>query len=188
MEAEDMGGLPVGATMKEAGRCLNCGCVAVNSSDMAPALVALDARIKTNKRRINADEFFTVAGNSSTILDDDEIVTDIEIPKTGSATYGSFIKFAIRKSIDFPIVNCAVNITSEGNKVKSARICLNAVYTTPYRVTGAEEYLVGKAINETTAEKAGEAAIASACALVDSKYKVQIAKTLVKRAILACKS
>jgi len=85
-------------------------------------------------------------------------------------------------------VNCAVNITSEGNKVKSARICLNAVYTTPYRVTGAEEYLVGKAINETTAEKAGEAAIASACALVDSKYKVQIAKTLVKRAILACKS
>ncbi len=78
---EDIGGLPAEATMKEAGRCLNCGCVAVNSSDMAPALVALDARIKTNKRRINADEFFIVAGNSSTVLDDDEIVTDIEIPE-----------------------------------------------------------------------------------------------------------
>lgn len=188
IRVEDVKGLKGQEMAAEANRCLNCGCVAANSSDIAPALVALDARIMTSKRVIKADEFFTVAGNSSTVLDTDEIVTEIEIPKTGSTTRGCFLKFAIRKSIDFPIVNCAVTISSEGDKVKSARICLNSVYTTPYRATGAEEYLVGKAINDATAEKAGAAAVVPACPLADSKYKVQIAKTLVKRAILACKS
>ncbi len=185
---EDVAGLKNKEITAEANRCLNCGCVAGNSSDIAPALIALDARIETSKRVIKADDFFTVAGDNSTVLDTDEIVTGIEIPKTGSNTRGCFIKYAIRKSIDFPIVNCAVTINSEGGKVKSARVCLNSVYTTPYRATRAEEYLVGKAINEATAGKAGEAAVASACPLADSKYKVQIAKTLVKRAILACKS
>jgi CO/xanthine dehydrogenase FAD-binding subunit len=188
IHTEDVRGLKSKETAAEANRCLNCGCVAVNSSDMAPALVALDARIKTTKRLIEAGAFFMVSGNNNTILDDDEIITEIEIPKTGPETLSSFIIFAIWKSIDFPIVNCAAAISSEDGKVKSARICLNSVYTTPYRAAAAEEYLIGKAINEAAAEKAGEAAVASACPLADSKYKVQITKTLIKRAILACRS
>ena len=120
-------------------------------------------------------------------MEDDEIVTEITIPKPKNGTKGVFSKFAIRKSIDFPIVNCAAVIESEEGKVKSARICLNSVYTMPYRATLAEEFLAGKPINNANAEKAAEAAVASACAVNDSKYKVQIAKTLVKRAILACK-
>jgi NADPH-dependent glutamate synthase beta subunit-like oxidoreductase len=184
---EDISGLKAKDALIEANRCLNCSCVAVNSSDIAPVLVALEARIKTSKRVIKADEFFTVAGDNNTVLDHDEIVTEIEVPENGTGTRSNFIKFAIRKSIDFPIVNCAVAIHRENGKVQSARICLNSVYTMPYRATVAEEYLTGKAINETTAESAGESAVASACTLSDSKYKLQIAKTLVKRAILACK-
>ena len=154
-----------------------------------PVLIALNATIKTTRREISGDDFFSLAKDKTTVLEDDEIVTGITIPKPRNRTKGVFIyfKFAIRKSIDFPIVNCAVAIESEEGKVESTRICLNSVYTIPYRATLAEEFLAGKPINNANAEKAAEAAVASACAVNDSKYKVQIAKTLVKRAIMACK-
>jgi len=67
-----------------------------------------------------------------------------------------------------------------------ARICLNAVYNKPYRATAAESSIKGQTISDATADAAGTAAVASAVALADNKYKIQIAKTMVKRAILAC--
>ena len=161
-------------------------CLAVNPSDTAPALVALNATIKTTKRDIPAEEFWAVAVPGSTVLDADEIVTEIVIPEFSGKS--SFIKFALRKSIDFPVVNCATAIANG-----QARICLNAVYNSPYRATAAEETINGKTIDETTAEAAGAAAVAKAMAMPangmnpGSKWKVQIAKTLVKRTILNCK-
>ena len=122
---------------------------------MAPALIALEAKIKTTKRVIEAEKFFTVAGDKTTVLDDDEIVTEIEVPTPGAGTKSKFIKFALRKSIDFPIVNCAAAIESERGVVKAARICLNAVYNQPYRATRAEEYIIGKSIDDSSAEECG---------------------------------
>ena len=96
---------------------------------------------------------------------------------------GAFIKFAIRKSIDFPIVNCAAMVGR-----KDARICLNAVHNKPYRVLKSEEVIKGRSINEKNADAAGAAAISKARALPGdkNKWKIQIARTMVKRAILAC--
>jgi len=122
-----------------------------------------------------------------TVLDDDEIVAEIQVPTPNAGTKSRFIKFALRKSIDFPIVNCAAAIESEGGVVKAASICLNAVYNNPYRATKAEEYIRGKSIDDSSAEGAADAAITDACPLTNNRYKIQIAKTLVKRAILACK-
>ena len=163
------------------------GCVAVHPSDTAPALVALDASIRTSKRTIKAENFFRVDVSKTTVLDDDEIVTEIQIPTPVKDARSAFLKFALRKSIDFPIVNCAVMVASSKGKVEKARICLNAVYVTPYRAFKAEEAMLGKALNEATAEAAGEAAIEGAKPLKDNAYMVQIAKVLVKRAVLACK-
>lgn len=159
------------------------GCMAVNPSDTAPALVALDAKIKTNKRLIEAEKFWDMVKPGSTILAVDEIVTEIQIPTPARGLKSSFIKFAIRKSIDFPIVNCAALI-GKGN----ARICLNAVYNTPYRVLKSERLLKGKPINEKTADAAGAEAITGAKILPGgrNKWKIQIARTMVKRAILGC--
>jgi xanthine dehydrogenase YagS FAD-binding subunit len=160
-------------------------CIAVNPSDTAPALVALNASIKTNKRTISVDDFWTVTIPGSTVLEDDEIVTEIQVPEPAGKS--AFLKFAIRKTIDFPVVNCAAMISGS-----DARICLNAVYNNPYRATKAEDAIKGKAINEENAEAAGEAAVSGAMGLPGNgsnpgnKYKIQIAKTLVKRAILAC--
>jgi xanthine dehydrogenase YagS FAD-binding subunit len=163
------------------------GCYAVHPSDTAPALIALDGRIKTSKRTVNAEDFFKVGVKSTTVLDNDEIVTEIEIPLPKDDAKSAFMKFAIRKSIDFPIVNCAAMIARDGRKVRAARICLNAVYVKPYRATKAEEAIVGKAIDEENAERAGNAVISDAEPLSGNRYMVQIAKTLVKRTILACK-
>ncbi len=188
LDAEDARGLDYDQVATEARRCFNCGCDGVNPSDTAPALVALDATIVTSKRTIKADDFWVAdRGLKPTALEDDEIVTEIRIPKPKSGINSAFIKFAMRKSIDFPIVNCVAAIRTEGGVVKSARVCLNAVYSNPYRATKAEGYIIGKAIDEETADEAGAAVVADAIALPYNKFKIQIAKTLVKRAILACR-
>ena len=163
------------------------GCYAVHPSDMAPALIALDGKVKTSKRTLRAEDFFEVGVKKTTVLENDEIVTEIEIPTPSDNTKSAFIKFAIRKSIDFPIVNCAAMIATDGSSVRDARICLNAVYVKPYRANKAEEAIVGKVINEENAEIAGSSAVSDAKPLSDNRYMVQIAKTLVKRTLLACK-
>jgi CO/xanthine dehydrogenase FAD-binding subunit len=161
-------------------------CIAVNPSDTAPALVALNAKIVTNKQTIDAENFWDIAVPGSTVLGAGEIVTEIQIPAFSGKS--AFLKFAIRKSIDFPVVNCATAIANG-----EARICLNAVYNKPVRATEAEAVINGQTIDETTAEAAGAAAVSKATAMPangtnpGSKWKVQIAKTLVKRTILACK-
>jgi NADPH-dependent glutamate synthase beta subunit-like oxidoreductase len=187
LDIEDVKSLNSTAVETEANRCFNCSCVAVNSSDMAPALIALEAKIKTTRRTIKADDFFAVDGDKTTVLDNDEIVTEIEVPVPADGTRSIFTKFALRKSIDFPIVSCAAAIKTEKGAVKSARICLNAVYNTPYRATRAENYIRGKPINDSNAEKAANTIATETCPLINNSYKIQIAKALVKRAILACK-
>lgn len=160
-------------------------CVAVNPSDIAPALVALGATIKTNKREVAVEDFWAVRVPGSTILDVDEVVIEIQVPSFSGKS--AFVKMAARQSIDFPIVNCAAAVGSN-----SVRICLNAVYGIPYRAVKAEDAIKGKPINEENAEAAGDAAVSDAIPLPGqgtnpgTKYKVQVAKSLVKKAILAC--
>ena len=162
------------------------GCIAVHPSDTAPALIALNAGIRTSKRTIGAEDFFQVEVSRTTVLDFDEIVTHIQVPEPKNGAKSAFFKFALRKSIDFPIVNCAAMVSTSGGKVDAARICLNAVYVKPYRASKAEGAILGKEINEANAEAAGQAAVAEAKPLPDNGYMVQVAKTLVKRVILAC--
>jgi len=163
------------------------GCVAVHPSDTAPALIALNAKIITSKRTLEAEEFFNVGVNRTTVLDFDEIVTEIEVPRPRGEARSAFVKFALRKTIDFPIVNCAAAIAKKEGTVASARICLNAVYVKPYRARKAEDFLIGKEVNEANAAAAGEVAVSDAKPLSHNAYMVPVAKTLVKRAILACR-
>jgi xanthine dehydrogenase YagS FAD-binding subunit len=155
-------------------------CIAVHPSDVAPALIALDAKIVTTARTIEAENFFDVKFPSNTVLAPGEIITEIRVPALPAGAKSAFLKFAIRKSIDFPVVNCAVRVGGG-----APRIALNAVAPKPYRAVKAEAALAGKPVNEANAEAAGLAAVVDAKPFAASKYKVQIAKTLVKRALLA---
>lgn len=174
---EDNTSLTENEATKEAGRCLNCGCYAVNPSDLAPALTVLNAQVVTNKRRIGIDEFFKADISGNTALDAFEIITEIYIPKTEDKS--AFSKFSFRKSIDFPVVNCAVKLG------KTPRVCLNAVAPEPYRAVKAERILADvENITEQIAKDASESALADAVMLNDNSYKIQIAKTILKRLLL----
>jgi xanthine dehydrogenase YagS FAD-binding subunit len=163
-------------------------CIAVHPSDTAPALVVLEAKIKTSKRLIAIEEFFSAKnGMKSTILEDDEIVTEIQLPQIRTGMKSAFKKIALRKTIDFAIVNCALALTIARKKVSSAKICLNAVHNNPYRSLEAESILVGKALDDQNAEAAGAAAVLKAKPLRQNKYKVQMAKTIVRDTIMSCK-
>jgi xanthine dehydrogenase YagS FAD-binding subunit len=158
------------------------GCVAVCPSDTAPALVALGASIVTSKKTWKAADFFGVKGEQINNLDADEIVTEIQVPTPAAGTKSAYKKFAFRKAIDFPLVSAAVVISSG-----AASVVLGGVHNAPRVATAAQDAIKGKAIDDTSAATAGEAAATGAVALAQNKYKVQIAKTMVKRAILACK-
>jgi len=162
-------------------------CIAVNPSDTAPAFIALNATIKTTKRDIAIDEFFSAEmGAQSTILDRDEIVTEIIVPKPEAGPTSAFRKIAYRKSIDFALVNCAASVAVKDGKVESARICLNGVHNNPRRCETSEELLIGKELTEELAQKAGELAVAEAKPLLQNGFKVQMAKTIVADTLMDC--
>jgi NADPH-dependent glutamate synthase beta subunit-like oxidoreductase len=187
MDAEDYMTIDEGKVSIEAHRCLDCSCVAVNASDVAPALVALGATIKTTKRSIAAEDFFTVSLMTTTVLAVDELVTEIFIPSPKTGTRFSFQKFRVRNSIDFPIVSVASALTFDGAKIKDARIVFGAVAPIPLRAANVEEALVGRTANEETAELAGNVASKQVFPLERNRYKVQILKGLIRKAILAQK-
>ncbi|MBW1667288.1 MAG: FAD binding domain-containing protein [Deltaproteobacteria bacterium] len=168
------------------GASVDGGCLAVHPSDIAPALIALDAKIRTSERKIKAEHFFEVGVCKTNVLEEDEIVTEIEISQPPVGSKSAFIKFAARETIDFPVVNCAATIVGSEGTVQAARICLNAVYLKPYRVTSAEQAIIGKTISDNSVEDAGIEAVRQAKPLARNTYMVQIARTLVKRAVLAC--
>jgi xanthine dehydrogenase YagS FAD-binding subunit len=152
------------------------GCIAASPHDTAPALIALDATIVTTKSKYPAADFFAVNVTRSNVLSDGEVVTEIQIPN--KETKSAFLKFAERKAIDFPIVNCAVAQTADG-----IRVVCGGVYPTPLRFEAAEAEVAG-GINEASAKKAGDAAVANAKPFPKNTYKVEIARTLVKRTLL----
>jgi xanthine dehydrogenase YagS FAD-binding subunit len=163
------------------------GCIAVCPSDTAPVLVAMGASIVTTKKTWTAADFFVIKGEQINSLDADEIVTEIQIPALAAGTKSTYLKWSFRKAIDFPLVSCAAVVTSSGGTISKASIVLGGVYNSPKRATDAETSITGKAVSTTTADAAGAATATAATptALPANKYKVQVTKTLIKRALLA---
>ena len=184
IDIEDILGVSLSEIETEASRCFNCGCIAVSPSDIGIALIALDAAIVTTKRTVDAQDFFTASATGSTILDPDELVTEIQIPTPPEGAKQAFRKFRLRKAIDFAIVSVASVITIRDGLCKEARITLGGVAPIPVRATQAEKTIKGKAINPTTAEEAAKTAVVGVAPLTMNAYKVQITKALVKRALL----
>ena len=166
------------------GGSVEAGCIAVHPSDTAPALIALDAQIQTTRRIVSARDFFRVDECRTTILDDDEIVTEIHVPQPAGKS--AFAKFALRKAIDFPIVNGAAMIVVSDGVVRAANLCLNAVYVIPYKATLAEQALLGRPLDESSAQAAADAAVSNARPRHRNQFMVEIARALVKKLVLAC--
>jgi NADPH-dependent glutamate synthase beta subunit-like oxidoreductase len=184
LHIEDAPGLSVEDAQNEARRCFNCGCVAVNPSDIGIALVALDAQIVTTKRTVDAQDFFTSNAAASTLLNLDELITEIQIPKPAEGSRQAYLKFTLRKPVDFAIVSVAAVITNKGETCEDARIVLGGVAPEPIRALKAEEALKDGPIDENRVIRAAEQALRDARPLGKNEYKIEIIKTLLKRAIL----
>ena len=160
------------------------GCFAVCTSDIAVALAALDAKITIagpkGERSISVVDFFQPLGNTLKI---DEMIKDFQIPATMLSMEQRFLKFTLRKPIDFAIVSVAASIGLNNGVCTDARIILGAVAPMPFRAKAAEEKIVGQPISDNVAAEAAEKALANAKPLSMNAYKVEIAKTLVRRAI-----
>ena len=160
-------------------------CFAVCPSDTATALLALQAEIQIvgarGTRTLPVEDFFTPLGNS---LSKGELVTEIRVPRPAQANRQTFLKFTVRKPIDFAIASVASVITVEDGVCVDARIVLGAVAPVPLRAKGAERMVQGKPLDAKIAEEAAKASVSGARALSGNAYKVEITKTLVKRALL----
>jgi NADPH-dependent glutamate synthase beta subunit-like oxidoreductase/CO/xanthine dehydrogenase FAD-binding subunit len=169
----------------EANRCFNCSCLSVHASDIGVALIALDARVTIagpgGVRTISAEQFFSTLGNS---LKENEMVTEIHVPRLPDGARQRFLKHRVRGAVDFAIVSVAAVISEKGGKCEDARIVLGAVAPVPFRAVGAEQAIKGKPIDSSNAEAAAEAAIVNALPLDKNAYKIAITKTLVTRALV----
>jgi NADPH-dependent glutamate synthase beta subunit-like oxidoreductase/CO/xanthine dehydrogenase FAD-binding subunit len=183
--SEDSVTLVESAMLHETTRCANCGCVAVNASDLATALIALDAQVKTTQRILAAEELFAAAESRTTVLEADELIEEIRIPALQPKSRQHYLKFRIRNAIDFPIVSVAFRATMQDGIYHDARVILGAVAPLPLRVRAVEELLEGRVPSETLANEAAVLAVKNAQPLARNKAKVEIVKALVNRAILA---
>ena len=163
----------------------------VHPSNLAVPFVAYGARFRiigsSGEREVPASEYFTMPTPQNVlkenILADDELLTHVILPPPGNVKSG-FYEIRYKESHDWPLAFATIVVGMNGNTVASARVVLGAVAPVPWRSEDAERALVGKPLNEATATAVAEAAVRGAQPLSRNGYKVQIAKTAVKRAIL----
>jgi xanthine dehydrogenase YagS FAD-binding subunit len=167
-------------------------CVAVNPSDTAPALVALDAQMvirnTSGERVVSAEEYFigpSIDITRMTVLEPGDLLTAIRIPATWAGAKFYFEKVRDRQVWDFPLVNVASALKVSGGRIDQARIVVNAVAAHPMRLRAVEDAIAGKTQNEETAKMAGDMAVTGAQLLAHNGYKVPLMRNLVKRAIRA---
>ena len=163
-------------------------CFAVCPSDMATALLSLDGKIRTvsptGERVIPIQGFYANLGN---VLESNEIIAGIQIPKVKRHTRQRYLKFRTRKALDFSIVSAAVVITLNDSLISDVKIALGGVSPVPYEALKAEEILKGESLTEAVVEKAVEASISDAMPLSKNSYKIPIVKALIRRALLESK-
>ena len=165
-------------------------CVAVNPSDSAPALIALDAKfvIRNSKgeRVVDAEDYFIGPDIDITrlhILKPGDLLTAIRIPSTWAGAQFYFEKVRDRNVWDFPLLNVASAMVVSSGSIERIRIAVNGAAARPLRLKVAEDAARGKPPNATTGEMAGKLAVQGAVPLQFNAYKIPMMRNLVKRAI-----
>jgi xanthine dehydrogenase YagS FAD-binding subunit len=162
----------------------------VNPSSLAPALIALGATVKIlgpgGERAVPVEALYRIPkqrGEAERTLAAGEIVTEIIVPPAAGVKNATY-EVRQRTALDWPLAAAAVALRLEGGLVRSARVVLGHVAPIPWKSPDAEKALAGAAGGEAAATKAGEAAVTGARPLSRNAYKVRLARTAVKRAVL----
>jgi len=170
----------------------NSVCAIVHPSATACALTALGAKLEIRGRKgareASLDDFFLRPEqdvNREHSLADDELLTEIRIPAPSDSVRSAYIKVGQKESFDWPLAEVAIVLDQRGGVVNKASIVLGAAAPVPWRATGAEQVLAGKAVNQQTAREAATAAVYGATPLSQNAYKIPIFEAVVRRTILA---
>jgi xanthine dehydrogenase YagS FAD-binding subunit len=167
-------------------------CVAVHPSDMCVALTALDATVKVQgtdgkEKSIPFADFHRLPGDSpekETNLLHGELITGIEIPKGNFSAHSYYLKARDRSSYAFALVSVAAALDMDGKKIRQARIALGGVAHKPWRANEAEKFLAGKEATEQNFKLAAEAEMKNARPLKHNKFKVEMGKRVIARALM----
>jgi xanthine dehydrogenase YagS FAD-binding subunit len=165
-------------------------CVAVNPSDSAPALIALDAKfvVRTNKgeRVLDAEDYFVgpeIDITRMNVLQPGDLLTAIRIPSAWAGGHFYFEKVRDRNVWDFPLLNVASAMVLSGDRIERIRIAVNGAAARPLRLKTVEDAVRGRPRNEATGQMAGKLAVQGAVPLQFNSYKIPLMRNLVKRAI-----
>jgi xanthine dehydrogenase YagS FAD-binding subunit len=166
-------------------------CIATHPSDMAVALVALDAvvHIKSpsgGERKVAAGDFHLLPGNTpqrETVVEPGELITYVTIPSSKFAARSAYVKLRDRASYEFALASAAAALDLQGNKIHAARLVLGGVATKPWRSPEAEHVLTGSTADEKTFHAAAEAAMKPAVAHKYNGFKIELAKRAIVRAL-----
>lgn len=167
-------------------------CAIVHPSATACALVAHGAKVELTsprgKREVRLEDFLILPSvdlHRENTIAEDEMITEIRVPKTPAGGASAYIKQGQKESFDWPLAEVAVVLQKDpAGKCKTASVILGAAAPVPYRVQAAEAKLCGAAIDEKLAQQAADAALAGATPLSKNAYKIPIFRTVIVRTIM----
>ena len=163
----------------------------VHPSDLATALVALDAEVTLvsprGERRLRLEDYYVLPGDGDvtreTVREPDEVLTQVHVPQPEAGLRSTYLKFRERGSYDWALSAVALGVwTAPDGTISKARLVLGGVAPTPWRCQSTEELLVGRRLDEETLRLAGQDALRRAEPLSDNAYKVPLTKGLLVRA------
>lgn len=165
-------------------------CVIVHPSDTAPALIALDARVRIigpkGARIIPLEKFFVLPEQDvtrETVLDPNELVLGVLVPPPPVGLKSSYRKVRARGSWDFAMAGLALALLMKAGKVADARIVLSGVAPVPWRLHAVEKLIIGQAINARLIAKAADVAVVGAKPLEQNGYKLPLVRGLIEEAL-----
>jgi xanthine dehydrogenase YagS FAD-binding subunit len=165
-------------------------CHAVHPSDLAPALVTLDAHVRLHgprgERTVPIAELFVLPTDerrSETHVAEDELIMSIRLPAAPVGTRSTFLKAMDRRAWAFALAGVAARLRLDGKRVADARLTLSGVAPIPWRAQDAERELVGAEVGRPLFERVAAVALAGASPLRLNGYKIPLARTLVRRAL-----
>jgi xanthine dehydrogenase YagS FAD-binding subunit len=167
-------------------------CAATHASDLAVALVALDASVRLRgrdgERLVNLDDFYRLPGDTPHLenqLRPDELVTEVVVPRLPWAKRSGYVKIRDRQSYEFAVTSAAVALDLRGRTVHDVRIAVGGVGTKPWRLPAVEDALRDLPLRKETAEAAAALAAEGARPLAQNGFKVTLVRRTIVRALLS---
>jgi xanthine dehydrogenase YagS FAD-binding subunit len=165
-------------------------CIAAHASDVAVALVALDAAVElqglSGRRTVPLDDFYRLPGDTphiATVLQPGDVVTAITIPASAAARRSHYLKVRDRASFEFALVSAAVALEMDGGTIRRARVALGGVGTKPWRVRQVESELAGAGLDPALLRRAAALAAQGARGFGHNDFKIELMQRVIVRAI-----